>query len=79
MAHRTYRSIGWVIISKVAKISPIRFIDISLDIEIFKNLLDGLLLQKSGKTVKRKSNVRIHHTSGQIWSKGSTETRVNSK
>ena len=44
--HRTYRSIGWVIVPKVAKVSSIRPIDISLDIEIFISLMDGLLYQK---------------------------------
>ena len=44
--HRTCRSIGWVIVSKVAKVSFIRFINISLDIEIFKNLFNELLYQK---------------------------------
>ena len=54
MTHRTYRSIGWVIISKVAKISPIRSIDISLNIEIFISQMAELLLQKVARLLNEK-------------------------
>ena len=54
MTHRTYRSIGWVIVSKVAKISPIRSIDISLNIEIFISQMAELLPQKVARLLNEK-------------------------
>ena len=54
MTHWVYRSIGWVIVSKVAKISPIGSIDISLNIEIFISQMAELLLQKVARLLNEK-------------------------